>query len=457
LVNDKRGSVLECLVARLKLYELKTAKYLRPRIVMVSATIPNAVDFETWLDSHEANKAQNGGKDTELFVFGDDVKSVTVSRTVIGFTNKKNNAWLLEQSMNRDLYKILERNDALSETVVFCNTRKSCENTSEELKKNFKKVFQLNDKVECKKLKELLQFGLAFHHGGVQQSDRLIIEKLFAEKKIHILCATTTLCVGVNLPINCVVVKSTQIYNSEKKKYEEYSDNDVLQMIGRAGRNTNGKVIIMTDKQRVSHFELLFKGKEIESSLLSKEDGTATLDTLKELIVNEVLAGLIRSGDDCLSYLKETFLAVRLGRGSLFYMPLLRSVLGFKGSLKNYDSVLPKLSKLVMDGLQKDGLLSPSVTAAEEPKTAEVLMSDTSIEIKSLGLSKPGPTLKYIRDHLKHNSTVALVFETLCNVPEFQCEKKHLDTLPDTKLKEFTLPLQISSYNKVITMKPSKL
>jgi hypothetical protein len=31
-----------------------------------------------------------------------------------------------------------------------------------------------------------------------------------------------------------------------------------------------------------------------------------------------------------------------------------------------------------------------------------------------------------------------------------------LDTLPDKKLKEFTLPLQISSYNKVITMKPSK-
>lgn len=45
---------------------------------------------------------------------------------------------------------------------------------------------------------------------------------------------TSTLAMGVNLPAHLVVVKSTTHYVSGS--CEEYSEADMLQMIGRAGR-----------------------------------------------------------------------------------------------------------------------------------------------------------------------------------------------------------------------------
>lgn len=45
---------------------------------------------------------------------------------------------------------------------------------------------------------------------------------------------TSTLAMGVNLPAHLVVIKSTMHYAGGM--FEEYSETDILQMIGRAGR-----------------------------------------------------------------------------------------------------------------------------------------------------------------------------------------------------------------------------
>jgi len=46
--------------------------------------------------------------------------------------------------------------------------------------------------------------------------------------------STSTLAMGVNLPAHLVVVKSTQLY--VMGCYQEYTETQILQMIGRAGR-----------------------------------------------------------------------------------------------------------------------------------------------------------------------------------------------------------------------------
>lgn len=50
----------------------------------------------------------------------------------------------------------------------------------------------------------------------------------------NILVTTRTLAMGVNLPAHLVVIKSTMQYVAGS--CEEYSEADLLQMIGRAGR-----------------------------------------------------------------------------------------------------------------------------------------------------------------------------------------------------------------------------
>lgn len=79
--------------------------------------------------------------------------------------------------------------------------------------------------------------------------DRDLVESLFAGKHIQVLVSTSTLAWGVNLPAHTVIIKGTQIYSAEQGKWTELSGQDVLQMMGRAGRphyDTKGEGIIIT-------------------------------------------------------------------------------------------------------------------------------------------------------------------------------------------------------------------
>ncbi|KAG7265796.1 hypothetical protein CRUP_000767 [Coryphaenoides rupestris] len=81
---------------------------------------------------------------------------------------------------------------------------------------------------------DLLMLGVGYHHAGVDMSDRKMVEEAFTLGDLPVLFTTSTLAMGVNLPAHLVVVKSTTHYVSGS--CEEYSEADMLQMIGRAGR-----------------------------------------------------------------------------------------------------------------------------------------------------------------------------------------------------------------------------
>ena len=58
-------------------------------------------------------------------------------------------------------------------------------------------------------LKHTLSFGIGLHHAGLSSSDRDVVERLFLDGTIQVLCATSTLAWGVNLPARLVIVKGT--------------------------------------------------------------------------------------------------------------------------------------------------------------------------------------------------------------------------------------------------------
>ena len=72
----------------------------------------------------------------------------------------------------------------------------------------------------------------AVHHAGMQRADRELVEDLFADGHIGVLCCTATLAWGVNLPAHVVIIKGMQIYDPSKGRWAELSPLDVLQMLG---------------------------------------------------------------------------------------------------------------------------------------------------------------------------------------------------------------------------------
>lgn len=69
-----------------------------------------------------------------------------------------------------------------------------------------------------------LQQGVAYHHGGLSFQDRRQVESLFLNGKISVICTTSTLAVGVNLPAHLVIIKGTNQYDFTQSKMVEYSE-----------------------------------------------------------------------------------------------------------------------------------------------------------------------------------------------------------------------------------------
>lgn len=85
-------------------------------------------------------------------------------------------------------------------------------------------------------LKNMVPCGIAFHNASLNYQDRRIIEELFIAGHVKIICTTSTLSMGVNLPARLVVVKSTICYRGAERGYEEYTRAEIEQIVGRAGR-----------------------------------------------------------------------------------------------------------------------------------------------------------------------------------------------------------------------------
>ena len=64
------------------------------------------------------------------------------------------------------------------------------------------------------------------------REDRELVEDLFADGHVGVLCCTATLAWGINLPAHAVIIKGNQIYDPSKGRWAEFSPLDVQQMLG---------------------------------------------------------------------------------------------------------------------------------------------------------------------------------------------------------------------------------
>ncbi|BFZ53157.1 Pre-mRNA-splicing helicase BRR2 [Savitreella phatthalungensis] len=308
LLHDTRGPVLESIVARLK------GSAETPRIVGLSATLPNYRDVATFIGADQ---------DRGVYYFDSTFRPCPLHQTFVGVTEKK--AIQRLQALNAICYdKALEAVKSGHQVLVFVHSRVDTFRTAKyirdkaiadetigEILRNDAATREIlkqeSETVSHAGLKEVLPFGLALHHAGLTKADRSISEDLFADGHARILVATATLAWGVNLPAHAVIIKGTQIYSPDAGAFIELSPQDVLQMLGRAGRpqyDTYGEGTILTNHAQLQYYlSLMNQQLPIESQLISK---------LPDMLNAEVVLGKIRTREEAVSWLGQTYLYVRM-------------------------------------------------------------------------------------------------------------------------------------------------
>ena len=202
------------------------------RIVAVSATLPNLGQLASFVESGEA------------YVFDDSYRPVPLSIFVQACGHIGKNRYLFDKSLDQHVPSILKRFSSGRPAIVFCHSKKETETLSSELSNSYTAPTKLNDSALRKfagqtntpSLQKCLLRGIAFHHAGLDASDRRIVEEAFTSGSLFCLCATSTLAMGVNLPAFLVVIKGTSAYRGAANGHQDIDMGTLLQMVGRAGR-----------------------------------------------------------------------------------------------------------------------------------------------------------------------------------------------------------------------------
>lgn len=114
-----------------------------------------------------------------------------------------------------------------------------------ELIKTVKSLEQDDILVRC------LRTGVAYHHSGMSTVLKRLIEVAAKKKTIRIICATSTLQEGLNIPAEIAIITGGKYFSEETpNKREEMSVSNFENIAGRAGRafvSTEGLVIFVPE------------------------------------------------------------------------------------------------------------------------------------------------------------------------------------------------------------------
>jgi ATP-dependent DNA helicase HFM1/MER3 len=268
IADEERGATLEAIVCRMKYISSWNQQQgraegcvVRPlRIVGVSASVPNLEDVGRWL----------GAPPSHICAFGHEFRPVPLFiHTLSG--GKFTNEFMFDKGLNTKIPELIRQHSNGRPVLVFCSTRKSTQAAALQLAREsavnlisgaqrlllHQRAREINN-CQDKDLRECLSAGVGFHNGQLCLEDRKVVEKLFLEKALISIYATSTLAVGANLPAFLVIIKSTIQYRRVAgiATWAEYEVHSIQQMAGRAGRpgfDTEGKVI-----SKRSLFSLVF-------------------------------------------------------------------------------------------------------------------------------------------------------------------------------------------------------
>ncbi|KIW14781.1 hypothetical protein PV08_07566 [Exophiala spinifera] len=254
ILKENRGATLEAVVSRMKSIGAKI------RFVALSATVPNSEDIATWLGRNSTLQHIPALRE----VFGESFRPVQLKKYVYGF-EARGNDFAFESMLTQQISK------------AFTSAA-----------------------------------GVAFHHGGLAQADRRAVEQAFLDGQISVICSTSTLAVGVNLPCYLVILKGTTTWTDNG--VQEYADLEVMQMLGRAGRpqfGTSACAVILTRKGKVQKYEKMVSGEGILESCLHQN--------LIEHLNAEIGLGTVYDLSTAKAWLASTFLYVRMKKNPSHY------------------------------------------------------------------------------------------------------------------------------------------
>jgi helicase len=274
LGDISRGPTLELLMTKLSIM-------CDAQVIALSATIGNPSEIAQWARAELVQSDYRPVKLTKGVIYEDMAYYNTdgeIKEHNLHGMSKIPEIRLLEDTLNRN-----------KQILLFYSTKRNTEQGATRLAQYVKSTLPKEDIAEletissevlnvldrpteqCVKLSNLVSSGIAFHHSGLVNKQRSIIENAFKANKIKALCATTTLAYGVNIPAHTVLIRDITRFDGGYS--ERLGINEITQLFGRAGRPKYDKegraLVIANSKEKIKELSKYIETKpdQIDSAL----------------------------------------------------------------------------------------------------------------------------------------------------------------------------------------------
>jgi len=260
MINDPvRGPLLEEIIAYIK----KNKQELK--IIGLSAYLDNEAGFLNWISADSLLSYKRPVELRKGLVREGTFKYITHNNSCCGeetfFAPDEVRDNCYEDYLRKTVSYLLEKDEP---TLLFFPTRKNTRKWAGWLAGQIdapradnaiSELSQLEETRSRNELLYLLEKGIAYHNADLSWEERNLVETYLKKGEIKLICATTTLAMGVNLPFKNVILTIDKFTNSNENYRNGYFTSmemvDVENMGGRAGRlnqkeeNNFGRVIFL--------------------------------------------------------------------------------------------------------------------------------------------------------------------------------------------------------------------
>ncbi|SOV21187.1 pre-mRNA-splicing helicase BRR2, putative [Plasmodium sp. DRC-Itaito] len=170
------------------------------------------------------------------------------------------------------------------------------------------------DYISDKMLKQCMRQGICYLHNNMTDVEKKIVEILFDKKTIQILIVSYDYVYSLNVYANTVIILDTIITHFHNNKEEDYSIQNILEMISYAGRqneDTKSFVYIYTYITKKEYYKnFIYEPLTVESNIE---------DSLPNFLNNEIVMSTIENYQDAIDWLTWSFFYRRIKKNPNYY------------------------------------------------------------------------------------------------------------------------------------------
>jgi helicase len=294
------------------------------QIVALSATIGNAQVLADWLNArlvmsewrpttlHEGiaiSKAMNFV--TGANPFQEEIKHETsdITANIVLDTIQENAQCLVFESSRRNCAGFAKKFSKEKNPEYIAINKLLNAETKAKLAQIAEDIEESSDTEDSKQLGRCIRNGTAFHHAGLNATQRKLVEDGFKANLIKLISCTPTLAAGLNLPARKVIIRSHGRYNSNVGMMEDIRVLEYKQMVGRAGRPhldpCGYSLLLAKGADEIEYLKETFifaKAEDIESYLRDEE-------ILRSHVLGIISSRLAKTTQGAIDFFSRTFSA----------------------------------------------------------------------------------------------------------------------------------------------------